>query len=51
MSTLVDVATNGSSDTALTAATDHTLNFGHRKPNADPGEVEDLPAIVIRKAD
>ena len=49
-STLVDVAMNGSSDTARIAAANSILDRGYGKPKADLGEVVDLPAIVIQRA-
>ena len=50
-STLVDVAMNGSSDTARIAAANSILDRGYGKPKADLGEVVDLPAIVIQRAE
>ena len=50
-STLVDVAINGSSDTARIAAANSILDRGYGKPKADLGEVVDLPAIVIQRAE
>ncbi len=50
-STLVDVALNGSSDTARIAAANSILDRGYGKPKADLGEVVDLPAIVIQRAE
>ena len=50
-STLVDVAMNGSSDTARIAAANSILDRGYGKPKADLEEVVDLPAIVIQRAE
>lgn len=50
-STLVDVAMNGSSDTARIAAANSILDRGYGKPKADLEEVVDLPAIVIHRAE
>ena len=50
-STLVDVAMNGSSDTARGAAANAILERGYGKPKADLAEVVDLPAIVIQRAE
>ena len=50
-STLVDVAMNGSSDTARIAAANTILDRGYGKPKADLEEVVDLPAIVIHRAE
>ena len=50
-STLVDVAINGSSDTARIAAANSILDRGYGKPKADFEEVVDLPAIVIQRAE
>lgn len=49
-STLLDVAMNGSSDTARIAAANSILDRGYGKPKADVEEVVDLPAIVIQRA-
>ena len=49
-STLLDVAINGSSDTARIAAANSLLDRGYGKPKADLDEVVDLPAIVIQRA-
>ena len=49
-STLVDVAINGSSDTARIAAANSILDRGYGKPRADLEEIVDLPAIVIERA-
>ena len=49
-STLVEVAMSGSSDTARIAAANSILDRGYGKPKADLGEVVDLPAIVIQRA-
>ena len=48
--TLLDVAMNGSSDTARIAAANSILDRGYGKPKADLEEVVDLPAIVIQRA-
>ena len=50
-STLLDVAMNGSSDTARIAAANSILDRGYGKPKADLDEVVDLPAIVIQRAE
>jgi hypothetical protein len=50
-STLVDVAINGSSDTARIAAANSIMDRGYCKPKADLVEVVDLPAIVIHRAE
>lgn len=50
-STLVDVAMNGSSDTARIAAANAILDRGYGKAKADLEEVVDLPAIVIQRAE
>ena len=50
-STLVDVAMNGSSDTARVAAANSILERGYGKPKADLEEVVDLPAIGIQRAE
>ena len=50
-STLVEVAMSGSSDTARIAAANSILDRGYGKPKADLGEVVDLPAIVIQRAE
>lgn len=50
-STLVDVAMNGSSDTARIAAANSILDRGYGRPKADLEEVVDLPAIVIQRAE
>ena len=50
-STLVDVAINGSSDTARIAAANSIWDRGYGKPKADLDEVVDLPAIVIQRAE
>ena len=49
--TLVDVAMNGSSDTARIAAANSILDRGYGRPKADLEEVVDLPAIVIKRAE
>ena len=49
--TLVDVAMNGSSDTARVVAANSILDRGYGKPRADEIEVVDLPPIVIQRAD
>jgi hypothetical protein len=48
--TLLDVAMNGSSDTARIAAANSILDRGYGKPKAAVEEVVDLPAIVIQRA-
>jgi hypothetical protein len=50
-STLVDVAMNGSSDTARIAAANSILDRGYGKPRADLEEVVDLPPVVIQRAE
>ena len=50
-STLVDVAINGSSDTARIAAANSILDRGYGKPRVDEIEVVDLPPIVIQRAE
>ena len=50
-STLVDVAMNGSSDTARIAAANSILDRGYGRPKADLEEVVNLPAIVIHRAE
>ena len=50
-STLVDVALNGSSDTARIAAANSILDRGYGRPKADLEQVVDLPAIVIKRAE
>ena len=50
-STLVDVAINGSSDTARIAAANSILDRGYGRPKADLEEVVDRPAIVIQRAE
>ena len=50
-SALLDVAMNGSSDTARIAAANSILDRGYGKPKADLDEVVDLPAIVIQRAE
>ena len=50
-STLVDVAMNGSSDTARIAAANSILDRGYGRPKADLEQVVDLPAIVIKRAE
>ena len=50
-SALVDVAMNGSSDTARIAAANSILDRGYGRPKADLEEVVDLPAIVIKRAE
>jgi hypothetical protein len=50
-STLLDVAMNGSSDTARIAAANSILDRGYGRPKADLEEVVDLPAIVIQRAE
>lgn len=49
--TLVDVAMNGSSDTARIAAANSILDRGYGRPKADLEQVVDLPAIVIKRAE
>ena len=49
--TLVDVAMNGSSDTARIAAANSILDRGYGRPKADLEQVVDLPAIVIQRAE
>ena len=49
--TLVDVAMNGSSDTARIAAANSILDRGYGKPRVDEMEVIDLPPIVIQRAE
>ena len=49
--TLVDVAMNGSSDTARIAAANAILDRGYGKPREDEIGVMDLPPIVIQRAD
>ena len=48
--TLVDVAINGTSDSARIAAANSILDRGYGKPKSDGVEVVELPAIVIRRA-
>ena len=48
---LLDVAINGSFDTARIAAATSILDRGYGRPKADLGEVVDLPAIVIQSAE
>ena len=50
-STLVDVAMNGSSDTARIAAANSILDRGYGKPRVDEIEAMDLPPIVIQRAE
>jgi hypothetical protein len=50
-STLLDVAMNGSSDTARIAAANSVLDRGYGKPKVNLEEFVDLPAIVIQKAE
>ena len=50
-STLVDVAMNGSSDTARIAAANSILDRRYGKPRADLEEVVDLPPVVIQRAE
>ena len=50
-STLLDVALNGSSDTARIAVANSILDRGYGKAKADLDEVVDLPAIVIQRAE
>ena len=50
-STLVDVAMNGSSDTARIAAANSILDRGYGKPKADLEEIVNLPAIVTHRAE
>ncbi|HBW83715.1 MAG TPA: hypothetical protein DEF79_06705 [Gammaproteobacteria bacterium] len=49
--TLVDVAINGSSDTARIAAANSILDRGYGKPRVDEIEAVDLPPIVIQRAE
>ena len=49
--TLVDVAMNGSSDTARIAAANSILDRGYGKPKADLEEIVNLPAIVTHRAE
>ena len=49
-STLVDVAMNGSSDTARVAAANAILDRGYGKPRLDEIDAVDLPPIVIQRA-
>lgn len=49
-STLVDVAMNGSSDTARIAAANSILDRGYGKPKGNQEEDIDLPAIIIQRA-
>ena len=49
-STLVDVAMNGSSDTARIGAANSILDRGYGKPKGNQEEVIDLPAIIIQRA-
>ena len=49
--TLVDVAMNGSSDTARIAAANAILDRGYGKPRVDEIEAVDLPPIVIQRAE
>ena len=51
LNTLVDVAINGSSDTARIAAANSILDRGYGKPKSDLEGVVDLPAIVIQRAE
>ncbi len=48
--TLVDVAMNGSSDTARVAAANAILDRGYGKPRLDEIDAVDLPPIVIQRA-
>ena len=48
--TLVDVAINGTSDSARIAAANSILDRGYGKPKSDGVAVVDLPAIVIQRA-
>lgn len=50
-STLVNVAMNGSSDTARIAAANSNLDRGYGKPRVDEIEAVDLPPIVIQRAE
>ena len=49
--TLVDVAINGTSDSARIAAANSILDRGYGKPKSDGVEVVELPAIVIQRAE
>ena len=49
-STLVDVAINGTSDSARIAAANSILDCGYGKPKSDGVEAVELPAIVIQRA-
>ena len=49
--TLVDVAINGTSDSARIAAANSILDRGYGKPKSDGIEVVELPAIVIQRAE
>ena len=49
--TLVDVAINGTSDSARIAAANSILDRGYGKPKSDGVEVAELPAIVIQRAE
>lgn len=50
-STLVDVAVNGTSDSARVAAANAILDRGYGKPRVDEIEAVDLPPIVIQRAE
>ena len=49
--TLVDVAINGTSDSARIAAANSILDRGYGKPKSDGVEVVELPAMVIQRAE
>ena len=48
--TIVDVAINGTSDSARIAAANSILDRGYGKPKSDGVEVAELLAIVIQRA-
>jgi len=48
--TLVDVAINGTSDSARIAAANSILDRGYGKPKSGGVAVVELPAIVIQRA-
>ena len=51
LSTLVDIAMNGSSDSARIAAANSILDRGYGKPKVDLDEDVDFPAILIHRAE